>query len=348
MEKICFFDLKNDGHHWNYNINVIKSKLNSNKKCIYYTSNIDEEKQKILNDLDVELVLYKERNTILLLDNFISLLKLITFCKKNNIDELYILHLDPFVIQLSLLKKLLKNKIVTTLHWYPNKKIKEKFLQNLKDKVLIVVHTEEIKNKLQGKCILINYPNFEEEDVIYKKNDNKELTFLYFGALRLDKGVDILLESIKYVKNDFKLIIAGKESAFSKKFVEDKVKHFNNNNLILDINYISDKKMKEYYNLCDVVVLPYREHFLGESGVLIDAITKGKVIISTPISNAKEIVNKYNNGEIFNFEDYKMLSKKIDEVIDKFDFYNKNSVKACRIFNKIHSLEKFIESYKNI
>lgn len=351
MKKKVFFDLKNDGHHWKYNINVIKSKISNDTKCIYYTSSIDSQQKEILKNLNVEIkeFEYKSNNKFNIIFNFIILLKVILFCKKNKVDELYILYLDPFIIQINILRSLFKKKVVGTLHWYPDKKIKIKILHKLKKKIIIVVHTEEILKKMKKDAILIYYPKFENEEIKnMERKDKKNITILYFGALRLDKGVDILLESFKYTNSNFNFIIAGKESTFSKKFVEEKIKDINPERYIIDIDYISEEKMKEYYDMSDVVVLAYRKHFLGESGILIDSISKGKVIISTPISNAKEIINKYNNGELINFDDYKMLAEKIDKIVNNFDFYSKNVIEPQKYYLQLHSLERFINEYKKI
>lgn len=352
MNKICFFDLKNNGHHWNYNLNVIKSKV-TNNICIYYTANLSNEQSEILSNLGVKIknINYKEYSSkISILINYIILFKILMFCKKNKVNEFYILYLDNFIIQMNSLKFLFKRKIVGTLHWYPNNKVKEKYLQTLKNKIKIIVHTEEILEKLDNEAKLIYYPNFNEKtkNIFKIHKNNNLLTILYFGALRLDKGVDILLESLKYTKTNYNLIIAGKESSFTKEFIMEKIKDYNKKRFIIDINYISDEKMEEYYNIADIVVLPYRKHFSGESGILIESITKGKVIISTSISNANKIINKYNNGEIFEFEDEKMLASKIDSIIYGFEKYSQKAKWAQEKFQKKHNLNNFIKEYKNI
>lgn len=349
MKNICFFDLKNDGHHWNYNLNVIKSKISEDNQCIYYTSNINNEKLDVLKKLNVKV---KVVNDIgfgpNILSNFISLFKLLLFCRFNKVNELYIIYLDPFIIQLYLLKYIFKNKIVGTLHWYPNKLIKVRVLHRLKKYIKIIVHTEKILENLDKQANLIHYPIFHQISEDYVKSKNKNITLLYFGALRYDKGIDILLESLNYTSESFNLIICGKESTFSETFVKTKISHFNQDRFILDINYVSDEKMNMYYDVADVVVLPYREHFLGESGILIDSITKGKVIISTPISNSLEITSKFNNGEIFPYEDFILLAENIDKVVKNIDFYRQNALSAKKYYFEKHSLNKFIEKYSKV
>ena len=350
MKRLCFFDLSNDGHHWKYNINVIKSKISHDVECIYYTSNLDLDKKIELNKLNVkiELVKYK-KNINQVIDNFIIMFELLLYCKKNKIDEQYILYLDPFVVQVGILNILYKKKIVGTLHWYSNRKLKEFILHKLKNRITIVVHTKGILNKLNNRAKLIYYPNFDQKLIEYRpQNKTRVPTILYFGALRLDKGIDILLDALNYTKENFNIIIAGKECDFTKEFIMNSIQKFDLSRFTIDINYISEEKMEQYYNISDIVILPYRKHFMGESGILVDSLTKGKVIISTPISSAYEIINEYRNGELFEFENIKMLSSKIDKVINNLEMYSINAKNARDRFNKIYSLDNFIKEYKNI
>ncbi len=57
-----------------------------------------------------------------------------------------------------------------------------------------------------------------------KKTDM--IKVLYFGGTRLDKGVDILLESLKYVDNPkISFFIIGNEEKFDKSFIESCVRN---------------------------------------------------------------------------------------------------------------------------
>lgn len=84
-------------------------------------------------------------------------------------------------------------------------------------------------------------------------------TFLFFGRIVEYKGLDILLESISFVKlhfhSSFKLIIAG--SGDMQQYVHLLEEHKN----ILEIHNedIPDSDVAEYFERSEFVVLPYKD-----------------------------------------------------------------------------------------
>ncbi len=104
---------------------------------------------------------------------------------------------------------------------------------------------------------------------------NEELVVLFFGFIRKYKGLDILLDAFKLIKertqipnSEFqipKLMIAG-EFYEDRKTYDDQVEALGiKDNLILHTGFIPDNEVKNYMCAADVVIQPYRN--ATQSGV---------------------------------------------------------------------------------
>ena len=223
----------------------------------------------------------------------------------------------------------------------------------------IIVHTEENREnlqKLKRNCNVevVDYPMSINNNCLNKSKSNYEdenkkmIKALYYGGTRFDKGVDILLEALKYTKENIELIIAGKEEQFSNEFIEEKVQFLTQHKFILDINFISDEKSEEYFNKSDIIILPYRKHFRGESGVFIQALTYGRPVIVPNIIHFKKVLSKYKNGITFECENPHDLAKKIDFIVNNIDEFKVRAKNCCNYYRELYSVDRFIDSYKVI
>lgn len=102
--------------------------------------------------------------------------------------------------------------------------------------------------------------------------------------------------------------------------------------------------IREFFRLCDVVVLPsYRE---GLSRVLIEAAGSSKPIIATDVPGCNDIVVDSINGYLCDAKDVKTLLDSIEKMIlisdIEFEKLSKNSLKIAtekfdkNIVNKIY------------
>ena len=100
---------------------------------------------------------------------------------------------------------------------------------------------------------------------------NEQKLVLFFGFIRKYKGLDILLDAIKILKDsklqiaNCKLLIAG-EFYEDRKAYDEQIKQLDiADNLILKTDFIPDSEVKYYLCAADVVVQPYRN--ATQSGV---------------------------------------------------------------------------------
>jgi glycosyltransferase involved in cell wall biosynthesis len=140
------------------------------------------------------------------------------------------------------------------------------------------------------------YDNFGEK--ISKEEARKKLgiglddkIILFFGFIRKYKGLDILLEAMKILKDQnqqIKLLIAG-EFYDDKKIYDELINRLEiRDELILHTDFIADSEVKYYLCAADCVVQPYRN--ATQSGVTPLAYHFEKPMIVTNVGGLPDLV----------------------------------------------------------
>ncbi|NVJ47606.1 MAG: glycosyltransferase family 4 protein [Cytophagia bacterium] len=155
-----------------------------------------------------------------------------------------------------------------------------------------------------GHQSIINIIERQEACKALNLDVNKQ-HFLFFGQIKKMKGLDLLLKA--WPSNELsELTIAGKpwrdnfepyQEIIDNRGIQDQVH--------LNISYISDKERDLYYSAADFVILPYREIF--QSGVLLMAMSYGKAIIASDLPANKEIIEHDKNGLLFKTDNVSSL-----------------------------------------
>ena len=214
-----------------------------------------------------------------------------------------------------------------------------------------VVHTEKLYNRFYYNNVkLIHYPHFPSGQ-IFSKYESREyyslkqddFVFLYLGATRYDKGADILVDSLRYVKNTkATVLIAGEEAAFS----EEELKKINGSQIVINyqMRHLSEDEWNMALSACDCVVLPYRKIFTGASGPLVEAVWNRKMIIGPNSESIGDIIEKHELGKCFVAEDTVDLAKVLEEAVN-LDFIISDRYK---LFLEETSVKRFNERYSEI
>lgn len=183
-------------------------------------------------------------------------------------------------------------------------------LANLAD--VLVIHGESIrpfikKMYLRKRNIFIiphgnyikYYKNNTSKEIARKllSLNTKEFVYLYFGLIREYKGVFDLVNSFKKLKtlkkfsDNEKLIIVGKPE--NKEIKENLIKETKDDeDIILNLSFISNDEVQVYFNAADVVVFPFKD--ITTSGSFFLALSFGKPVIALK----KGIFIDYSNKKI--------------------------------------------------
>lgn len=278
-----------------------------------------------------------------------SLYRISQFIKKNNIKNVHIQILElPYidVIFFKYLKYLRCNIVYTPHDIFFNKNIpfKHFFIKILYSiSNVIIVHKKQNKldlksnfgYKISNKTNIIPHGNYQNllSNVIENKNINNIkkrinlnpnfLTILFFGSIKKEKGISVFLKSISDLLNIYNLdkiqfVIAGKpHDRINYNWIKSKIKnHDKFKNLIhLDLNFISEDNMTDYFLVADFVVLPYLR--VSESGVLRLAQTFKKIVICSDLNEFSETIKHNENGFLFKSNCSISLSKLIIKISNK-------------------------------
>ena len=215
------------------------------------------------------------------------------------------------------------NLVYTAHNVFPHEKRKiDRILKLIvyKSAKAIIVHSDYIKNMIAGtfrieekKIAVIPHGNFEiylPEKTINRPEVRKSLkladhdfALLFFGMIRKNKGLDLLLDAFEIVAHSddrFKLIIAGScpneqlykhyKARIEKSPVNEKILFFS--------GFIPNDEVADFFIASDLVVLPYKEIY--HSGILHLAYSFGKPVITTRVGDFPEVIENGKNGYILN------------------------------------------------
>lgn len=293
-------------------------------------------------------------NTLLKLEDTVNISKKFDFCdnminfyryiqsrqnflyyginKCNSKDGNKLLHFLYFdsvytIPKITEIKKTNNLKIIGTLHRLPDNKLKILLLKNMSKKIdLIIVHSEYSKEYLNANGInnveVIDYPVFHSQKLLSKKKNllipQQKIVLSALGGTRWDKGLDILLESFKYISDNYKnkivLNVAGKEESFKADYILKKSKEYNFN-VNLKLKFLTDDEFAEMLEISDALVIPYRKVFTGSSGPMTEAIYRNIPCIVSNHGNIGYLIKKYDLGFTFKSEDPKDLAEKIQYLL---------------------------------
>lgn len=119
----------------------------------------------------------------------------------------------------------------------------------------------------------------------------EDFVFTIFGNIRPYKNIEGGIAAFRNLNlQNAKLLIAGNpaDSIYAGKI--RKLCH-ENDNILLDLRYISDGMLDHIIDLSDVVVMPYHGGSSMNSGVMIQSFSRGKTVITPDICMARDMAS---------------------------------------------------------
>lgn len=273
-------------------------------------------------------------------------------------EAVHILYADIYYKIPFIANKLMKERrTILTVHSFPNGKIKRFLMKQFyKNAEILIVHSEYIKSQFESiglrNVVLVHYPSFYDYSLVppveklrIKYNIRQgDIILGALGGLRRDKGIDILIESMKYISASIRkrivLNIAGAPFDYSIDEIKCMCEEVNvRSNLIL--RFLSDEEFMECVVLSDIMVFPYRYSMTANSGPMTEAMVNRKPCIIPANTNLSAINEMYNVGVTFKQEDAESLGKTIENYIEHPPHLKYN------IANEL-KLETFVYKHINI
>jgi len=233
------------------------------------------------------------------------------------------------------IKKRCNAKIIAICHnltphedWVFYKYITKGFLENI-DKYVVMSDSVQsdllyfIPNAEYKTLFHPIYDLFGEEIDIIEARKKLGITnqniILYFGLIREYKGLDILLKSIQFLKNeldDFKVILAGECYENPQKYFDIIEELKLDKYLDINMEFIPDNDVKNYFSASNVVVLPYKT--ATQSGITNIAYNFNRPVIISDVGGLSETVLNGKTGYVT-----KPLPKDIANSVIKYFTENK-------------------------
>jgi glycosyltransferase involved in cell wall biosynthesis len=257
------------------------------------------------------------------------------------------------------LMRRLRMPIITTLHTLlvePTRSQADVMhkLASLSDRLIVMSHLgekilQEVYHVSKDKIEFIPHGI---PDIPFVDPDNYKVQFglenrtviLSFGLLSPGKGIEVAIRSMPEIVKKHPhvvYIILGathpqvfkNEGNSYKKSLEQLAHDLGvRKNVEFHNSYVSLEKLCEYIKAADIYLAPYPNKAQITSGTLAYALGAGKVVVSTPFTYAKEMLDK-RRGWLFPFNDSAALSELVNALLGSNDVREATRKKAyhyCR------------------
>ena len=176
--------------------------------------------------------------------------------------------------------------------------------------------TERVGNK---KCFVVR--GIINDKILARVNSkikkkNEKPVIMYSGGLDEERGVKVLLDSLKYIKEDFKLIISGSGplSDYVEKYPDKRIEYvgfIENYNLVIDMLINSDILVNPQLSNIDFGIASFPSK-------VYEYLSTGNAIVSSDVADIEE----YFEGCIYIYRDNspELLAKQVQAALKHKDF----------------------------
>jgi len=135
---------------------------------------------------------------------------------------------------------------------------------------------------------------------------------LFFGALRPNKGVDVLLDAVAALPTDIDVEVAGRGD----QRIEQQLRRAAGADarLHVELDHVSIPRKIELFRRASLVVLPYTA-FASQSGVLHDAYAQGRPVIVTDVGALGDTVREDGTGIVVPPGDAAALAETVERLL---------------------------------
>ena len=177
------------------------------------------------------------------------------------------------------------------------------------------------ENTFEKLCLAhdgVNIDEYKDISSYQFQPKKKECNVVYTGSLFLWKGVNILVDSLKYLPNNVKLIFVGGSDQYLVDFRKC-VKDSGGKNRVTIVPYIPKKDLLQYLEIADVLVLPNSakdKMSLYTSPIkMFEYMASKRPIVASSLPSIKEILSDQDNAILFTPDNPKDLANKILNVL---------------------------------
>ena len=171
---------------------------------------------------------------------------------------------------------------------------------------------------------IIKYNTVDTSRFSPDQSVKKEIDILFFGRLSIEKGIDILIDSTKYLsKNRCIVIIGDGPLANELKKQAKQVKH-----KIKFLGFIEHALLPQYIRRAKIVVTPSRSEC--HAAVPLESMACGVPVIASRVAGMEDTIQHEKNGWLLNQNNAKTLGVQIEETLSNEEKLKKISIEAIK------------------
>ena len=250
-------------------------------------------------------------------------------------------HYERFVSRASFIKRSLQIPHRLIVHYGDGKRQLIDHWGICADRIDVIPH---------GIMRLQNPPNLIDARKNLNLPSDRQI-ILFFGGIRPNKGLDVLLKALEIVKarnQQILLIIAGGLlGRFNFESYSDIIKKADLSEYVqIFIQFIPEEEVDYFFAASDLVVLPYLK-FEAQSGVLLRAYAHRKPVVASNVGAIGELVSSDEVGLVVEPGDAEPLSEAIISILGSLDkFQSRYSPELESKYSWEHISDLTMRSYK--
>jgi glycosyltransferase involved in cell wall biosynthesis len=212
---------------------------------------------------------------------------------------------------------------------------------------VILALSKEWKVEIGAKCDNKNIKILYNPAILPLHNDKNSSEFinvLFMGRIGKRKGAYEIIEAAKLLRDEkimFNLCGDGSIEEFKELVRKNALQ-----NTVKIHNWVCERQKDEKFKEADICILPTFNEGLPNS--LIEAISYGLPVISTPVGGIPEIVEDGVNGFLIQSGDYIALADKIKLLSENNCLRKKMGAESLRIAKEKFDINKIIAQLKEI
>ncbi|MDB6055376.1 MAG: hypothetical protein JWN25_2899 [Verrucomicrobiales bacterium] len=212
------------------------------------------------------------------------------------------------------------------------------------DRMVVVTQymkEELLNNGFDSRRIEIHAPVPRMGDPNIRSNFGERNLIIYAGQIIRGKGVDILIRSLKLLKNDFQCIILGEGShkAYCEKLalklgLADKVKF---------LGFIPQEDLVNYYKECSVVAISsvWPEPF---ATIGLEVMRYGLPVVAFDAGGIKDWLTNGYNGYLVPWMDIKTYAEKLDSLLSDKALAKQLGLNGLELVTEKYQFDTYISS----
>lgn len=237
----------------------------------------------------------------------------------------------------AIIAKLFNKKVILHIHsgeflsfYNKSPRFLKRYIKGVLDKCDVVITlNNNLNTSISKKCsnnniqVLYN-PTILKYIPVRKSNITK---VLFLGLMGKNKGVYDIIEAARYIQSDsIQFHLYGNGEVLK---VRELVNEYNLKNKVIVHGWISGNDKEKILQESDIFILPSYSEGLPMS--ILEAISYGLPVISTPVGGIPDAVKDGVNGFLISPGDYKALAQKINAIANDKELSKQMGNESYRI-----------------